>query len=40
MSEERVEPVGRTSITRFWVVGGWTRLVVGDVLLALSTVVQ
>lgn len=39
MSHERPEPVSWTSIIRFWVVGGWTLLVVGGVLLALSTVV-
>jgi len=39
MVENSVEPVSWTSILRFWVVGGWTLIVVGGVLVALSMAV-
>jgi len=39
MVENTAEPASWTSILRFWVVGGWTLIVVGGVLMALSTVV-
>jgi hypothetical protein len=33
------EPVSWMSCIRFWVVGGWTMIIVGGLLMALSTVI-
>jgi len=39
MDEKRGDQLSWQSIIRFWVVGGWTLIIAGGVLLALSTLV-
>lgn len=39
MADDTADPVSWASIIRFWVVGGRTLIIVGGVLMALSTVV-
>jgi len=39
MDGENGAPVSWTSCIRFWVVGGWTTIIVGGLLMAMSTVI-
>jgi hypothetical protein len=39
MAETNDAAVSWTSCIRFWVVGGWTLIVVGGLLMAMSTVI-
>jgi len=39
MDEENSEPVSWMSCIRFWIVGGWTLIIVGGLLMAMSTVI-
>ena len=39
MDETNDKPVSWMSCIRFWVVGGWTLIIVGGLLMAMSTII-